>query len=335
MLQEEQYKILIHKYLSGDLSSTEVEQFTCWLKEDETHQKLLDEAKRNWLPESGSDEILEQATRELRYKINLNQSLEHNFKGVTKTSKRIVLNAMRIAAIFIAGVIFTQVLQVTVLSPGAMDAAYCAVNAERGQKSRLTLPDGTEVWLNSESKIRFSTEGFLANRHVELSGEAYFDVRHNERSPFVVKTKAYDVEVLGTEFNVMAYEDIGRTETILVKGKVKITKGGKELALNPGQKATFEANQLSVKEIDLEQVNGWKRNELRYDAVSFQELVFSLERWFDVQIEINDPRLYDVEYSGVFKNDETIEEVLEALKFTTSINYESTGLRKFEITFDE
>jgi len=335
MIKEKQHKELIVKYLEGKLKPDEVRQFTSWLKADTAHQRLLETEKENWFPEKGRDAELDQAASELRYKIGLNQSLENGFRKVARPARKILMNTIRIAAIFIAGVIVTQVLHLTIFSAGSADNVSCTVATERGQKSRLTLPDGTEVWLNTESKLAFSTEGFLADRQVELSGEAYFDVRHNDKKPFVVKTKAYDVEVLGTEFNVMAYEDIGRTETTLVKGKVKITKGEKELELNPGQKATFEANRLSIKEVNVEQANSWKRNELRYEGISFRELIFSLERWFDVQITMIDPSLYDVKYSGVFKNDETIEEVLEALKITTSINYEVKGSRQYEISFDE
>ena len=332
---EDQYKKLINKYLSGNLSPTDVEELTLWLREDKAHERLLTEAKRNWMPELGSDESLELATKELRFKLNLTQSLDNNFKRIVKPTRRLVINALKIAAIFIGGIVFTQIIQQVVLSGNDSKTNYCAVNADRGQKSRLTLPDGTEVWLNSESRIKFSSDNFLTDRYVELSGEAYFSVKRNEESPFVVRTKSYDVEVLGTEFNVMAYEDLERTETILVKGKVKIKKEGKELVLNPGQKATFKGNRLTVTKANVDDASSWKTNELRYDGVYFQELVFSLERWFDVQIQVSDPRLYDVVYSGVFKNGETFEEVMEALKFTTSIDYKQKGLKKYEITFNE
>ncbi|TLX76400.1 DUF4974 domain-containing protein [Labilibacter sediminis] len=331
---EDGYRILIDKYLSGNLTTSEVEELTAWLKEDKAHQQLLSDAKRNWMPEFGADESLEEATRELKYKLNLTESLNNSFSSETKSVKKLFINAMKIAAIFIAGILVTQVLQQIDFS-GSSEALYCSVNADRGQKSRLTLPDGTEVWLNSETRVKFSNKDFLKNRYVELNGEAYFSVKHNKKSPFVVKTKSYDIEVLGTEFNVMAYEDVGRTETILVKGKVKIKKGEKEVNLNPGQKATFEANRLRVSKTDIDNASSWKSNELRYEGVSFQELVFSLERWFDVEIQVGDPRLYDVVYSGVFKNGETFEEVMEALKFTTNINYQTKGLKRYEITFEE
>ncbi|WP_430815103.1 FecR family protein [Carboxylicivirga sp. RSCT41] len=335
MSEVEEYSLLINKYLQGNLTPGEVARLKDWLEEDISHAKILEEAKLNWLPEAGADEELESATREMRYKVRLSQSLENGFSKAEKGRRKLYIQFLRIAAVFLAGILMTQILNMTLFSADTGEATYCTVDADRGQKSKLTLPDGTKVWLNSESKIQFTTEGFLTNRQVKLSGEAYFDVQHNDKRPFVVITKDYNVEVLGTEFNVKAYEDLERTETILVKGKVRIKKGEKEFTLNPGQKATFEANRLSIKETDTKTASSWKRNELRYEGVSFKELVFSLERWFDVQITITDPRLYEVKYSGVFKNDESIEEVLEALKYTTSINFQVKGLRQYEITFDE
>lgn len=335
MLEKEKYTQLINKYLKGSLSPDEVLELKAWLELDKTHTQLLDQAKKSWMPEEGVDNELDEATREMRYRVQLNQSLENGFSKAITKKRRISINVLRIAAVFIAGVLLTQVLNRTLLTPDTGVETYCSVDAERGQKSKLTLPDGTKVWLNSESKIQFSTEGFLANRVVKLNGEAYFDVHHNDKKPFVVQTNDYDVEVLGTEFNVKAYDDLERTETILVNGKVKIKKGKKELMLEPGQKAIFEANRLSVKATDVETASSWKRNELRYEGISFKELVFSLERWYDVQITISDARLYEVKYSGVFKNDENIVEVLEALKYTTSINFTVVGQRQYEITFDE
>ena len=335
MSEKEEYTLLINKYLQGSLTPGEVVKFKDWLEADVAHAEMLKEAKQNWFPEAGMDKELENATSEMRYKIRLNQSLENGFSKVERGRKAMFVRMVQIAAVFIAGILLTQVLHMTIFTTDSIQTSYCTVNADRGQKSNLILPDGTKVWLNSESKIQFSTEGFLANRQVKLNGEAYFDVKHNDKKPFVVITKDYDVEVLGTEFNVKAYDDLQRTETILVKGKVRIKKGEKEFTLNPGQKAIFEANNLLVKEADIETASSWKINELRYEGISLKDLVFSLERWFDVEITITDARLYEVKYSGVFKNDETIEEVLEALKFTTSINYQVKGLRQYEITFDE
>ena len=335
MLEKEKYSNLINKYLEGRLEPQEVRELKEWLENDKANRRLLNQVKSNWMPEKGSDETLEQASREMRYRIQQNQALVNGFAQLEKPKKKLLTNVIRVAAIFIVGVLLTQALHMTVFAPPKGQSNYCSVDADRGQKSKLTLPDGTRVWLNSESKIQFSTEGFLANRQVKLNGEAYFDVQHNDKKPFVVVTNDYNIEVLGTEFNVMAYEDLERTETALVEGKVKIKKGGKELDLKPGQKAVFEANRLSINTIDVEIASSWKRNELRYDAISFRELVFSLERWYDVQISLADTRLYDVKYSGVFKNDETIEEVLEALKYTTSINYKKKGLRQYEISFKE
>lgn len=329
---EEKYKILIHKYLSGKLNEAEVVEFIEWLKLDLSNRAVLDDFKKDWLVEEGSDEELDKATNELFYKLNLNTSLNKNITKKEKPVRKLFPQLLKVAAVFLFGIVCTMAMQEFVISPKHSDNVLCTVNADRGQKSRMTLPDGTDIWLNAESKIRFSPEEFHANRVVELEGEAYFKVKRNEKLPFIVKAKDYEVKVLGTEFNVMAYEDMGRTETILVKGKVEIIKGLQIIEMHPGEKVSYEANQLVVGKADLEYAKNWRNNELRFVSVPFNEVMLRLERWYDVDIEIADVELFDESFTGVFRNEESITQILEGLKVTSSISYKSTGFKKYVIS---
>ena len=167
---------------------------------------------------------------------------------------------------------------------------------------------------------------------MELTGEAYFKVTKNPKVPFIVRTKAYDVKVFGTEFNVMAYDDFNRTETTLVNGIVKISRNNNELLLKPGETMVFANNKFTRKAGKVEQAVSWKDEKFYFDAIPFSELVVRLERWYNVKIEISDPGLKNRLYSGVFKNEETIWQVLDVVEKTSPIHYQKSGFREIIIS---
>lgn len=204
----------------------------------------------------------------------------------------------------------------------------------RGEKSQITLPDGTKVWLNAETTLRYPAQGYLQERRLQLSGEGYFEVAENEDVSFVVQTEDYDVVVTGTSFNIMAYEDFDRTETSLLSGKVEIhnLKGynsTKEVELIPGKKIVFnkERKEVCVVDADTHGVVAWKQNEFMFSEVKFEELCRRLERWYDVDITLADPELKQISYTGNFRNEETIWQVLDIIKITTPIRYELKNRR--------
>jgi ferric-dicitrate binding protein FerR (iron transport regulator) len=201
----------------------------------------------------------------------------------------------------------------------------------RGEKSKLQLPDGSIVWLNSESTISFSNNFSTATREVRLSGEAYFEVAKSSGVPFIVKTKAYDIQVLGTKFNVMAYDDFMRTETSLVEGQVKIYKGSQVVGLAPGQMLTYQDGKINIKEANTIRSGYWKDGRFDFDQVTFEELIARLERWYNVDIKMENDELKEIVYSGVFKNEETIWQVLNSIQMTLPITYSRIGFREFII----
>jgi ferric-dicitrate binding protein FerR (iron transport regulator) len=229
------------------------------------------------------------------------------------------------------GFVLNQVIH-SYLKPAAKTIQWYTVSAADGQKSKIVLADGTEVWLNSESTLRIPVSESSSSRNVELTGEAYFKVTKNTEVPFIVKTKANDVEVYGTEFNVMAYADFNRTETTLVNGKVKIRRDNNEFIMEPGQTLVFSKNKFTKKMGRVEQAVSWKDEKFYFDAIPFSELVVRLERWYNVEIEISDTNLKSRLYSGVFKNEETIWQVLDVVEKTSPIHYERKGFRKIVIS---
>jgi ferric-dicitrate binding protein FerR (iron transport regulator) len=205
----------------------------------------------------------------------------------------------------------------------------------RGEKSLLLLPDGSKVWVNSESSLSYPANFMDGNRNVKLNGEAYFEVAKLNGSVFTVETPDYNVRVLGTRFDLMAYENFNRTETTLIEGKIEIQKGKQIIEIVPGQTFIYKENQFFSKETMAAKSSRWKDDIFDFDQITFQEMVIRLERWYDVDIEIKSPELNQIIYSGVFKNEETIDEVLNTFQLTMPIRYTRDGFRKFNIRMNK
>lgn len=223
-----------------------------------------------------------------------------------------------------------------------------------GSKSTIELPDGSVVSLNSGSTLMYPADFDISNRTVTLDGEAFFDVKKNTSSPFLVKTKDITVRVLGTRFNVKSYSDENLTETTLVTGKVEIIRNQASskidvtegpLVLAPNQKAVFyrESNHLAInnpakivdnenlkakelkvlvqKEIKTENITSWKNNVLVFNSEPFGDIVRKLERWYNVEVTLKYSKLSPVVFSGKFDK-ESVEEVLNALRLIEPFRYE-------------
>lgn len=203
-----------------------------------------------------------------------------------------------------------------------------AFNPE-GRKSRIALPDGSMVNLNAESTLLFPAEFNDSLRIVELKGEAFFDVVENKNKPFIVKTNDIETRVLGTTFNVRAFEDEKEINVALVSGKVRVTAPGKTTTQNknhillPGEKLTYNKSEASyVKSpFDITEETGWKDEILVFKNTDFKDFITLLERWYGVEINVTNAPEKKWSVNGRFKN-ESLEEVLIGVQFTYEIEYE-------------
>ncbi|TKC07201.1 FecR family protein [Pedobacter frigoris] len=216
-----------------------------------------------------------------------------------------------------------------------------------GSKKKIVLPDGTIVYLNSDSEIKME-EGFNEEtRSVKLIGEAYFDVAHNKEKPFKVLTDNFKVTVLGTIFNLKAYPKEGFSEASLVKGSIKVesTDGDQEntLTLRPGQKMKFYQNEKKsiagvkaspqLPKIELGRLTkldtnivetAWVTNNLVFDALTWKEMQPIIERWYGIDIELGDETVAGYQYTATFSK-ENIFEVLKRLQEVKSFKYKMKG----------
>ncbi|TKC61248.1 DUF4974 domain-containing protein [Pedobacter hiemivivus] len=202
---------------------------------------------------------------------------------------------------------------------------YNSLATPRGGQYMLKLPDGTKVWLNSASSLRFPTAFSGKERMVELSGEGYFEVVKDKTKPFRVKTADQTVEVLGTHFNINAYPEEPAVVTTLLEGSVKLAKSGTDKVqfLKPGQQARL-TNIFTIHEVDPDAFVDWKDGYFKFSRENIQSIMRKVSRWYDVDV-VYEGTLTKEGFVGTVPRSKNIKELLDALKLTGLMNYRIEG----------
>lgn len=202
---------------------------------------------------------------------------------------------------------------------------YNELKTPKGRQFHITLPDGTKVWLNAASSLRFPAAFPGGKRMVELQGEAYFEVAGKADQPFFVKVKDMEVAVLGTSFNVNAYGDQGGVFTSLLTGSVRVNSGGATALLQPGQQAeSLPQSAIRInKNPDLQQVTAWKNGMFLYRAENIRVIMQQLSRWYDIEVEYahSTDELFYVE----LPRNSPLDEVLKILTLTGKVKFKIEG----------
>lgn len=213
------------------------------------------------------------------------------------------------------------------IQQGQGNVRTLAVRTNPGVVSAFDLPDGSKVWLNANSELRYLSDFNADTRTVELTGQGYFEVTKNAHKPFIVKAdKDYSVEVLGTSFNVSAYKDESMIETTLVEGSVKlnVVSGGKRMTqmLKPNEKAEYQkgAGKIKVFDVNTEYDTAWKNGEIIFRNHPMDKVLKTLERHYHVVFEVKDNEILKSIITARFK-DEQLPQVLEYLKLASGIQY--------------
>ncbi len=360
----EEIKKLIIKFIDNSISAEEIEILDNWRKADIENEKKINEIKAILLLTSINNNYIEpykkQAWNRLSQKIEEGKH-EINFLQLFRKQKAGVwMRAASIILLFGLGValgmslisnhlfnISTALVATEIQTPDSL-----TVHTQRGSRSAVRLPDGSKVWLNHDSEIKFFPD-FKKHREVFLTGEAYFDVAATlENTRFNVYTSDIKIEVLGTRFNVKAYPGEGVIETTLEEGEIILYKKDpvKDIALitlKDKSHATFirkdgeifpdqvpghknaeslikpekRKEELIIQDkVDIKKYTSWRDGNLVIEGESFGSLSRKLERWYDVKIEIKNEKVKNLHFTANFRN-ETIEQVLEALKIAHPFDY--------------
>jgi len=311
--------LAIAHFLLKAFEKTEENDLNRWKSISKENSSFVDLLQAFWTHPGGEkkNDGLNNATERLITRINTTQH-----KPIQRT---ILLSIIRIAAIFILVVSITAFLSIFVASK--MEAGtqlWVEVSTESGKQSKVTLPDGTLVWLNTETTLKYQSNS-KSVRKVKLIGEAYFEVEHSANHPFIVDIDDASVKVLGTKFNVSHYSDSKITQVALLSGKISMTesKTGKEVELNPGEMVIFNSEQkvFSKSACKVQNEISWKDGILHFENEPFNTLIQRLERQNGIKFIYDAKTFGHLHYSGTLDNLE-ISRVLDFINLTIPIHYE-------------
>lgn len=204
---------------------------------------------------------------------------------------------------------------------------YNIIETPRGGQYQVSLPDGTRVWLNAASSLKYPVVFQGTERRVELNGEAYFEVAKNKKLPFKVFSNQQTVEVLGTHFNINSYPEEGLQKTTLLEGSVRVSLLNSTAILQPGQQAQVRKNQtIAVSEVNTEAVMAWKNGYFRFYQEDIESIMRKVSRWYDVDVEYKGG-ISQEKFSGTISSAKNIHQVLEMLEATNAVHFKIEGRR--------
>lgn len=210
------------------------------------------------------------------------------------------------------------------------DHGMNTIQTPNGGQYQINLPDGTKVWLNAASSIRFpAVFGKLKPRVVELSGEAYFEVAHRAKQPFIVNTNQQQLKVLGTHFNINSYANERVTKTTLLEGSVQISAGAKELLLKPGEQSAVSASEMKKREVDVSTAVDWKNGEFVFKNEELSSIMRKIARWYDVEVIFMDDVIAHETFGGSVSRYGKVSEVLTTLALTEKVHFKMEGRKIF------
>lgn len=361
-MQNERLAVLITRQLSKEATKEELEELFELLEKDPEQQYFFELLTNFWSATKSSKVKDDEDDEHFNHILALADETENSEWEASPDpapNKIFHINRKKIYAWSVAAAVLAAVVIIgySISNPSKNVQTEIAkavphkneVKAKSGAKSRLTLPDGTKVWLNAESRITYNNNFNTKTREVELEGEAFFDVIKNPNSPFIVHTTGIDIKVLGTAFNVKSYPHEQTIEATLVRGSIEVVKTnepmGPKVILQPHEKLVFTKSIDSLQKIATSKApqqemmitsvsanapdsvmkeTSWMYNKLYFDGDSFAELAAKMERWFNVRITFRNEKAASYRFKGVFKN-ETIEQALKALQLTADFKYNIDG----------
>jgi transmembrane sensor len=333
---------IILSFFDETISSEELEQLRFWISDSPKNKEYFKKLVRIHKATNSALNVEKINAKTAFTKIS-DKYPDLKSSSSNRKFRRIYFTIGKIAAILIFGFFLGFVFRNSISSPGSkkhQDLSKCEFTVPLGSKSKVLLPDGTEVWLNAGSSFNYYSDFGLKKRDVFLSGEGYFKVAKNKK-PFIVHASGLTVKALGTEFNVKAYADEKVTEAILVHGSIavdKIIRNEEEsstdkngIILIPGQKVIYyrptsassesaTSGKMEVSNINPLSAISWKEKCWIIEKEELQSLAIKLERKYEVKIAIKGNDLKKFKFTGVLKN-ESIEQVLIALSLSAPIKY--------------
>jgi len=333
-------KEIFIKYLQGNCTEKEFEQLLLWIKEgslNASDQGMVQDVWDKFEPEAGPVERIKynRVLDKIHHQININQNSTQFEIQKVLTKNRILSILTRAAAILLLPVLSLLIYTIhTDRDRYADNSNDLEVEAPAGSLMHIELGDGTKVWLNHGSKLKYPHRFEGENRKVFLTGEAYFEVAHNAKVPFIVGTNRLEVKATGTAFNVSAYPCDENIETTLVEGKVILYErmtNHEIKVLSPGECLKFDTrNKVYTLESGFtEKYTAWKDGLLIFKNERVEDVAKKLARWYNVKVEIADEKVNGFTFTATFM-DETLPQVLELMTLATPVRYQLTLREKLQ-----
>ncbi len=357
-------KNLLYKFSTNTCSKDELIKICDWFsdekKETSIKEILMENLSNCQVNNSATEEVnFEKIYDSIEQKIFKPKQKKISGKRFSDWKNNNISFFLRIAALFILLFVSGGILSYLIFKPSekATIITYSEIKAPLGSKSEVVLPDGSKVWLNAGSKIRYQSSFNKKNRNIFLEGEAYFKVNKNKQLPFIVKTGDLNIVAIGTEFNVKAYNEDGIIETTLIEGKVTIRNDRQaknhyvqQVSLEPKQKAVYLRAKLQLRiediktirksnpevikpekgvvyvaeKIDPEPIISWKDDRLIIRGEEMRSLAIKLERKYNISILFESENIKQFRFTGTLE-DETLTQVLDVIKLSAPIDYELDG----------
>lgn len=300
---------LLLKYIDGNCTDPEKVILTTWLDADPEHMReFLALRKLHDITVWQNAPLAKTAA-----KSNGNRSIW--------TWKPAYTEVLKIAAVFLVAVSLSRYLLPD--QKPEQSIAMQTIHVPAGQRAEITLADGTKVWLNAKTTFTFPNHFSESSRMVSLDGEGFFDVSPDKRKPFVVQTEKYDIKVLGTQFNLLAYSGKGIFETSLFEGSVEVLKSGgsKGIVIQPDERIFQENNRLIISPITDTNHFLWKEGIISFNDESFHGMVHQLELYFDLKIDVKNDHILNYRCTGKFRTKDGVEHILKVLQLSNKFNY--------------
>ncbi len=331
---ESQISFLFNKYLNETCSNREAKEIIGILEDRGNDIFLMNEARSYWqnintefpneCNQVDKDIKMDQILDRLHHRIRLDEEEKWRKHSV---QKRFLTLFSKVAAVLVLPLLIYSIYLTSKTAVTLPKSVWQTIKTPEGMQTDFLLPDGSHVWLNSGSVFKYPTPFDKDFRQVELTGEAYFDVEKDARHPFLVHAGKMNIEVTGTRFNVINYDNEAFTEMILESGSVRLFSGNysdhRTVAnIKPGELASLDTanNLITISKVDVSKYTAWKEGKLIFRDDKMGEVVRKLNRWFNVEIILQSPELKDYVYTATYK-DETLSQILELLKISAPIKY--------------
>jgi transmembrane sensor len=315
---------LLTRCLTGNSSESEKHALLTWLNQDKENEVVYFRMKDIY--EAGAwDKLLIEADTVKEWD-RLYPKIHAHANSSDKKSipHRHWTFLLKYAAILIFGVLLTLIVQKinNLNTPVTLTKVFTG----KGERTRLVLPDGTRIFLNSCSSLTYAKDFGKKSRQITLSGEAYFEVKKNSKLPFIVDALGNHIKVLGTSFNVSADPEDDDVSAVLVEGSVSFEneKSHTIQIIKPGQKISYHKPNfnITIEDVDTELYTSWTTGEYRFEKESILNIAKQLQRNYNVTFIVKNEKILKIPFTGTFKNYESLDQILKVIKTNTSIKYQ-------------